>query len=110
MFQEQNLVKEAEDDMDYLNLEIEALNLARDMDVDRAEAILRTEQGSEVSKLTSKELRRDILVFAKQNAELLIELANDENVQLRNFGIKCVELGLITLSGDQQGLYMGQDR
>ena len=28
------LVKEAEDDMDYLNLEIEALNLARDMDVD----------------------------------------------------------------------------
>ena len=71
-FQEQNLVKEAEDDMDYLNLEIEALNLARDMDVDRAEAILRTEQGSEVSKLTSKELRRDILVFAKQNAELLI--------------------------------------
>ena len=102
LFQEQNLVKEAEDDMDYLNLEIEALNLARDMEVDRAEAILRTEQGSEVSKLTSKELRRDILVFAKQNAELLIELANDENVQLRNFGIKCVELGLITLSGDNR--------
>ena len=102
LFKEQNLVKEAEDDMDYLNLEIEALNLARDMDVDRAEAILRTEQGSEVSKLTSKELRRDILVFAKQNAELLIELANDENVQLRNFGIKCVELGLITLSGDNR--------
>ena len=102
LFKEQNLVKEAEDDMDYLNLEIEALNLARDMEIDRAEAILRTEQGSEVSNLTSKELRRDILVFAKQNAELLIELANDENVQLRNFGIKCVELGLITLSGDNR--------
>ena len=109
LFQEQNLVKEAEDDMDYLNLEIEALNLARDMDVDRAEAILRTEQGSEVSKLTSKELRRDILVFAKQNAELLIELANDENVQLRNFAIRAQELGVIKLSQDQRTFMWGSN-
>ena len=102
LFTEQNLIKQAEDEMEGINLEIEALNLAKDMEIERVEAILRTEQGSEVSNLTSKELRRDVLIFAKKNPALLIELANDENVQLRNFGIKCVELGLITLSGDNR--------
>ena len=85
-----------------LNKEIDALNMARDMDVEQVEAILRVEQGSSVSKMTTKELKRDALVFARNNPSLFIELANDENVKLRNFGIKCVELGLLKLSSDNR--------
>jgi len=102
LFAELDLVKNAEDDMAGLNLEIDALNMARDMDVEQIEAILRVEQGSSVSKMTSKELKRDALVFARNNPDLFIELANDENVKLRNFGIKCVELGLVKLSSDNR--------
>ena len=39
---------------------------AREMDVDQMEAILRVEIGSEVSKMKSKEIRRDTMVFAKE--------------------------------------------
>jgi len=102
LYTEFNPVKEAEDDMVGIEMEIEALNSARDMDVDRSEAILRVEQGSSVSNMTSKEIKRDILVFAKNDPKLFLELANDENVQLRNFGIKCVELGLLKLSSDNR--------
>ena len=102
LYTEFNPVKEAEDDMVGIEMEIEALNSARDMDVDRSEAILRVEQGSSVSNMTSKEIKRDILVFAKNDPKLFLELANDENVQLRNFGIKCVELGLLNLSSDNR--------
>tara|TARA_B100000424_G_scaffold264503_1_gene253001 strand:- start:921 stop:1694 length:774 start_codon:yes stop_codon:yes gene_type:complete len=99
---EQDDVKEAIDDLDYLELEIQALNIAKDMEVDDAEAILRVEQGSSVSKMSSKEIKRDLLLFAKNNASLFLELANDENVALRNFGIKAVEANIIDLSQDQR--------
>ena len=102
LFAELDLVKNAEDDMADLNKEIDALNMARDMDVEQIEAILRVEQGSSVSNMTTKELKRDALVFARNNPSLFIELANDENVKLRNFGIKCVELGLLKLSSDNR--------
>ena len=101
-YSEKDDVKEAIDELDYLELEIEALNMAQQMDVDDAEAILRVEQGSSVSKMSSKELKRDLLLFARQNANLFLELANDENVGLRNFGIKATEANIISLSQDQR--------
>jgi hypothetical protein len=101
-YAEKDDVKEAIDELDYLELEIEALNMAQQMDIDDAEAILRVEQGSSVSKMSSKELKRDLLLFARQNANLFLELANDENVGLRNFGIKATEANIISLSQDQR--------
>ena len=94
--------KIAVDELQYLEYEIEALNAARDMDIDHAEAILRVEIGSQVTKLSSKEIKRDLLLFAKQNPQLFVELANDENVMLRNFGIRATEAGIISLSQDQR--------
>ena len=72
------------------------------MDIDHAEAILRVELGSKVSKMSSKELKRDLLLFAKMNPSLFLELANDENVQLRNFAIQATENKVILLSDDQR--------
>jgi hypothetical protein len=101
-FYEYNPVKEAEDDLDAIEYEIEALTTAQGIEVDQAEAILRTELGDKVSKMTSKELKRDLLLFARSNPELFLELANDENINIRNIGIKAVENGIISLSSDQR--------
>ena len=92
----------AENEVGWIELELDAMNAAKAMDVDEAEAILRVEFGSKVSEMSSKELKRDLLVFARRNPQLFIELANDENVHLRNIGIKAVEQGLIALSQDNR--------
>jgi len=102
LFYEHNPVEIAKDELDWLEFEVEALSIARDMDIDTAEAIMRVERGSEVSKMSSKELRRDLLVFARNNPKLFLDLANDEDVMLRNFGIRAVEEDIIKLSGDQR--------
>lgn len=101
-YYEFDAVTRAVDELDDLNLQIEALNLAKQMDVDKAEAIMRVEVGSEVSKMSTKELKRDLFLFAKANPELFIELSNDENVELRNFGIRATEYGIIKLADDQR--------
>jgi hypothetical protein len=94
--------REAADEIEILEMEADAILIARELEIDMAEAIMRVENGSKVSKMTSKELRRDLLLFARNNPALFLELAADDNVQLRNFGIKAVELGILKLSSDQR--------
>ena len=107
MYYEFNPQKIAKDDLEVLDLQIDALNLAREMDIDFAEAILRVEVGSSVTKMSSKELKRDLLLFARNNPDLFINLANDDNVQLRNFAIRATEAGIIKLSQDQRTFTWG---
>tara|TARA_R110002020_G_scaffold952_2_gene4667 strand:- start:1550 stop:2443 length:894 start_codon:yes stop_codon:yes gene_type:complete len=102
VFYEFEPTKIAETQLDYLVLEVKALTEARNMEIGLAEAIMRVEIGSEVTNMSSKELRRDLLLFARENPNLFLELASDENVQLRNFGIKAVEANIIKLSGDNR--------
>ena len=93
--------------LDTLEMEIDALNAALNLDIDMAEAVMRVEIGSKVSEMSSKELKRDLLLYAKRNPRLLLELVNDDNVMLRNFGIKATELGVIKLSSDQRTFSWG---
>ena len=107
LFSEFNAEVEAGDDLDVLEIQLQAMNGAKTMDVDRAEAILRTEYGSDVSKMASKELKRDLIVFAQRNPKLFLELASDDNINIRNLGIKAVEQGIIKLSADQRTFTWG---
>jgi hypothetical protein len=93
---------QAKDELDIMELQIDALNAARAMEVEHLEAIMRVEVGSKVSTMSSKELKRDALIFARQNPVLFLELSKDENVQLRNFAILATEAKIIKLSQDQR--------
>jgi|TARA_B100000073_G_C23648701_1_gene539712 hypothetical protein len=110
-YREVKPIQQAEFELEDLEIEIMALSAAKDMDVDLGEAILRVELGNRVSKMSSKEIKRDLLLFAKKNPKLFIDLAKDDNVQLRNFGIKAVEAGIIKLTQDQRAfLWASNDR
>ena len=109
LYYEYKPAKLAEEEIDVLNMQVEALVAAREVDIDMAEAIMRAEVGSEVSKLSSKELRRDLLIFARNNPKLFLELADDDNVLLRNFGIRAVENGILRLSSDQRNFLWGSN-
>ena len=109
LYEEYSAVEEAEDELDELELQIDALNAAKSMDIDQIEAIMRVEVGSKVSQMSSKELKRDLLLFAKKNPSLFVELANDENVQLRNVAIVATESGVIKLSQDQRTFTWGSN-
>ena len=102
LFEEHKPAQKAASEIDMLEIEIEALNTAKNLDIDMAEAVMRVEVGSKVSEMSSKEVRRDLLLYAKKNPVLFLELVNDENVHLRNIGIRATELGILKLSQDQR--------
>jgi len=107
LFEEHKPAMQAASQIDFLEMEIDALVAARGLDIDMAEAVMRVEIGSKVSEMSSKELKRDLLLYAKKNPQLFLDLVNDDNVMLRNFGIKATELGVIKLSSDQRTFSWG---
>ena len=90
----------AKDFVEEIEYELEALMTAKDLDIEHLEAIMRTELGSSVSKMSSKELKRDAYRFAKFNPKLFLELVNDEDIKLRNLANRAVEMGILKLTDD----------
>ena len=109
LFEEHKPAQIAASEIDVLETEIAALNAAQNLDIDMAEAVMRVEVGSKVSEMSSKEIKRDLLLYAKRNPSLFLELVNDENVVLRNFGIKATEMGILKLSSDQRTFSWGSN-
>jgi hypothetical protein len=107
-YHEHDPVAISENEINWIELELEALTAAKQMSTDDAEAILRVELGSKVTTLSSSELKRDLMIFAKRNPALFINLATDDNVHLRNVGAKAVEAKIITLSPDQRTFSYGE--
>ena len=102
VYEEKDEVAEAKEQLVSIETEMEALNTAISIDIEQAEAILRVELGSQVSNMSSSEIKRDLYLFAKRNPVLFLNLVKDDNVGLRNTAIKAVELGVIKLSQDQR--------
>ena len=93
-------VQEALDEVEMIETELEAMRLVQELEIEHLEAILRTELGSEVTRMSSKEIKRDCYVFAKNEPALFVEIANDEDIKLRNLANRSVEAGIVNLTDD----------
>jgi|TARA_R110000765_G_C18792698_1_gene592726 hypothetical protein len=109
VYEEFQAIKIASTELDEIDLQLDAMNAARSMDIDHAEAILRVEKGTAVADMDSKEIKRDLMIMARKNPKAFIDIANDENVGLRNIAIKAVEHRVIKLSQDQRTFHWGSN-
>lgn len=100
LYKEQDAQAEAKADLDYFDLELEAGVAAKEIGIDLAEAILRVEYGSQVNKMTSSEIKRDIRLFARNNPKLFLDLANDDHTVLKNTAHRAIEEGIVKLKPD----------
>ena len=81
---------------------LDAQNLVREMDIEDLEAIARVALDGSISNMTSKELRRDMLLYARKNPAEVMDLAQDENIKLRNLAVRAVEMGVIFIKDDNR--------
>ena len=82
-FQEVNEERDATAEVDRLNAEVDALLAARDLKVEQVEMISRVLFNRDVTKVSTSELRRDILVYAKNRPEELLDIVNDPTLKLQ---------------------------
>ena len=94
--------KQAEREIADVEQTLAAQNLVLEMDIEDLEAIARVCLDTNVSEMTSKEIKRDMLLHASKNPKEVIDLSEDENIKLRNVAVRAVEMGIIFIKDDNR--------
>jgi hypothetical protein len=81
IFQEVDKEKDASAEVEDLNIEVDALVEARKLSVEQIEMMTRVLFGKDPSLTSTPELRRDILVFAKQSPRDFLNILNDPELK-----------------------------
>jgi hypothetical protein len=96
LFYEFDPQKIAEDRVKDLNLEVDALIAARNLDLEVMKAIARVHLGMDSDKMTSSEIKHDILLFAKNYPEEFLDAIDDPDISVNDFSSRAFKEGYIT--------------
>lgn len=83
VFVEVDKEKDAAQEVEELNIEVEALIEARQLTIDQIEMLTRVIFGKDPSTISTAELKRDILVFAKQEPRDFLDILNDPELKFQ---------------------------
>jgi len=82
LFRKVNTEKDAAQEVEVLNAQVEALVEARAMEIGQLETVSRVLFNVDVSKISTAELKRDVLVYAKNEPENFLNIINDPMLKL----------------------------
>ena len=73
--------KDAEQEMESLSIEVDALIEARQLSIEQMENICRVMYGRNTDKMTTAEMKRDVLVAAKNNPSGFLDMLGDPELK-----------------------------
>jgi hypothetical protein len=82
LFVEVNTERDAEAELEQINLQADAILKAREASIDEMEQIARVLLGINPEKLSTPELKRDIMLLAKNDPEAFLDAFDNEDVAL----------------------------
>jgi hypothetical protein len=88
--------KDASVEVEKLNSEVDALISARELSLDQVEMVSRVLFNKDVTKVSTAELKRDILVYAKNYPRQFLEIVNDPSLSLQATVSLFFDKGLLT--------------
>ena len=94
-FIEVNKEVDAQVEVERLTTEVDALIEARNLSLDQIESIGRVLFNKDTSKITTAELKRDILVYAKTDPKTFLEVINDPTLKLQASVSQFFDKGLL---------------
>lgn len=105
IFMEMDTERNAQDDLDNMNLEVDALIAAKSLDIQTVETVARVFLGIRTEKLSSAELKRDILIFARNSPREFLEALEDPMLEIQDIVAKVFEAGLLSLRNKNKDVY-----
>jgi hypothetical protein len=95
-FQEINKAKDATEEVDYLLVQADALIEAKSLSIEQLENVCRVLFNMDTSKTSTAEMKRDVLVFAKNNPSDFLDVITDPELQLVGTVQRFFDQGLLT--------------
>jgi frataxin-like iron-binding protein CyaY len=108
-FKEFNPEKVAEEQIEELDYEFNAQREARELSIEKMEdvALSIPTIGNRALKMNSKELKRDVLLYAKAEPKSFLKLLNNEDLVLRGTVVWALENNLLTFKNHK--FFNGED-
>lgn len=105
IFEEVNTERDATQEIEKINYELDAMMTARDLSVNKLETVGRVLLGSKVDKMSTHELKRDVLVYAKRNPKEFLEMLDDPMLDLQNTCAKFLDMNILVLKNKGKDIY-----
>jgi|TARA_Y100000289_G_scaffold55004_1_gene57784 hypothetical protein len=105
VFEEVNTEKNAQAELDIINYEVDALIAAKQMDISTMETVARVYLGSRVDSMTTAEIKRDVLMFAKRNPQAFLESIEDSTIEIQDLVARLFNNSLLSLRNKNKEVY-----
>jgi len=107
LFEEMNPEKDAQEELEILDLEFEAAKIVRELKPSELENIALSIYGSAAMGMSTSELKRDLRIYARDYPETFLKLASNDQIMLRGYAIKAVAEDILRL--DNGRFFNGKD-
>lgn len=97
--------KDAADQVEDLDYQLEAQLQARDLDIEILETIGRVVLSLKIDKMSTAELKRDVRLYAKNNPKEFLDTLNDPMLKLQNLASKLFAEQLLVLKNSNKDIY-----
>tara|TARA_R110000803_G_scaffold8796_1_gene28270 strand:- start:438 stop:1187 length:750 start_codon:yes stop_codon:yes gene_type:complete len=104
-FEEIDNERDAQEDVAILNLEVDALIEARQLSLEQIENVARVLFNVDPSKISTAELKRDILIFAKRDPREFLQVIKDPSLQLHGKIQLLFDKGLLTFRKNKKEVW-----
>ncbi len=94
-FKELDNAKDAQEIVEHINIELDAMIEARSLSISQLETLTRVLFQKDPSRISTDEMKRDILVYAKREPQDFMSVINDPVLKLQATVHKLFEQGLI---------------
>lgn len=105
IFEEVDNEKNATEDVELLDAQLEAQVAARDLPIEMLETVGRIALSLNVDKMSTAELKRDVRLYAKNSPVDFLDTLNDPMLKLQNLASKCFSEGLLKLKNKNKDIY-----
>jgi len=104
-FEEVDNERDASAEVENINYELDAMIEARQLSVDQLETVCRVLFGRDMSKATTAELKRDVLIFAKKDPRHFLNVLSDPSLKLQGTVQKFFDNGLLSFRKNKKEVW-----
>ena len=105
VFVEVDKARDAEDEVSTLMVQADALVEAKSLKLEQLENVCRVLFGSNVSTMSTAELKRDVLVYAKRQPQDFLEVIKDPDLQLLGTVQRLFDDGILQFRKSQKEVW-----
>jgi hypothetical protein len=92
-------------DIEALNIELDAQIAARNMSLETMESVGRLIYGAVIDGMTSQELKRDVLLYARTYPVQFLEMINDPDLAETAMASKALSAGLFAMRNNNREIW-----